>query len=79
MSNKLLLKFLTSTEGKYFSLTINDIKADENGNPLVTNEEVNSLMDIIIEKNVFLTQYGDLTGKKSAKIVSTNSTSVDLN
>ncbi|KYH34263.1 hypothetical protein CLTEP_18380 [Clostridium tepidiprofundi DSM 19306] len=79
MSNKLLLKFLTSTEGKYFSLTINDIKADENGNPLVTDEEVNSLMDTIIEKNIFLTKYGDLTGKKSAKIVSTNSTSVALN
>ena len=78
MGNKLMLKFLTSTEGKYFSLTVNDLKTDLDGNVEVTPEQVNSLMDTIIEKNIFVCKYGSITGKKEAKIVSTKSTSIDL-
>jgi len=78
MGNKLMLKFLTSTEGKYFSLTIDELKEKEDGTVDVSPEQVNSLMDTIIEKNIFVCKYGSITGKKEAKIVSTKSTSIDL-
>ena len=76
--NKLVMRFLTAIEGKYFTLTVDDIKADENGVPTVTETEVNSLMDLVIAKNIFATKSGDLTYKKDAKIVSTDTSSVQV-
>jgi DUF2922 family protein len=78
MDNKLMLKFLTATEGKYFSLTIDKLKQNEDGTVDVSPEQVNDLMKTIIEKNIFVCQYGDIVGKKEAKIVNTKSTSIDL-
>ena len=75
--HKLTMRFLTSTEGKYFTLTVDDIKADEPG-PIVTEAEVNALMDLVIAKNIFVSVNGSLTGKKDAKIITTDSSTVDV-
>ena len=76
--HKLVMRFLTATEGKYFTLTVDDIKADENDVPIVTEAEVNDLMDLVIGKNIFASANGNLTGKKDAKIVTTDTSSVDV-
>ena len=76
--HKLVMRFLTATEGKYFTLTVDDLKADENGVPSVTEAEVNALMDIVIAKNIFASSNGNLTGKKDAKIVTTDTNEVDV-
>ena len=46
------MRFLTATQGKYFTLTVDDLKADENGESAVTEVEVNDLMDLVIAKNI---------------------------
>jgi hypothetical protein len=76
--HKLVMRFLTATEGKYFTLTVDDIKADENGVPAVTEVQVNALMDLVIAKNIFVSSNGNLTGKKDAKIVTTDTNAVDV-
>ena len=76
--HKLVMRFLTATEGKYFTLSVDDLKADENGEPTVTEAQVNALMDLIIAKNIFASANGNLTGKKDAKIVTTDTSSVDV-
>ena len=70
------MKFLTETEGKYFTLTVDDIKSDENGVPTITELQVNSLMDLVIAKNVLATINGNLVGKKDAKVITTDSSTV---
>ncbi len=76
--HKLVMRFLTATEGKYFTLSVDDLKADENGVPTVTKAQVNALMDLVIAKNIFASANGNLTGKKDAKIVTTDTSSVDI-
>ncbi|MBU3111041.1 DUF2922 domain-containing protein [Clostridium lacusfryxellense] len=76
--HNLVLRFLTSIEGKYFTLTVDDIKADESGLPTVTKAEVNALMDLVITNNIFASANGNLTGKKDAKIVTTDTSIVDV-
>jgi hypothetical protein len=71
------MRFLTSVEGKYFTLTVDDIKADESG-ATITEAEVNTLMNLVIEKNIFATVNGNLTGKKDAKTVYTDSNVVEI-
>ena len=73
--HKLVMRFLTTIEGKYFTLSVDDIKSDENGDPTITEAEVNTLMDLVIAKNIFLSTSGDLIGKKDAKIVTTDTSS----
>ena len=70
--HKLVMRFLTTIEGKYFTLSVDDLKSDEEGAPTITQAEVNALMDLIIAKNIFLSTSGNLTGKKDAKIVTTD-------
>ena len=74
--HNLVMRFLTSIEGKYFSLTVDDIRADESGVPTVTQAEVNALMDLVITNNIFESANGSLTGKKDAKIVTTGTSAV---
>ena len=74
--HKLVMKFLTETEGKYFTLTVDDIQADENGVPTITELQVNSLMDLVIAKNIFATTNGNLVGKKDAKVITTDTSTV---
>ena len=76
--HKLVMRFLTVTEGKYFTLSVDDLKADENGEPTVTEAQVNALMDLVIAKNIFASANGNLTGKKDAKIITTDTISVDV-
>jgi len=72
------MRFLTATEGKYFTLTVDDVKSDENGEPSVTEAEVNALMDLVIAKDIFESANGNLTGKKDAKIVTTDTNIVEV-
>jgi hypothetical protein len=76
--HKLVMRFLTATEGKYFTLTVDDIKADENDVPSITEAQVNALMDLVIAKNIFASANGNLIGKKDAKIVTTDTSTVDV-
>ncbi|MBK5241908.1 DUF2922 domain-containing protein [Clostridium sp.] len=76
--HKLVMRFLTETEGKYFTLTVDDIKADGNGVPTITEAEVNALMDLVIAKNIFESANGNSIGKKDAKIVTTDTSIVDV-
>ncbi len=76
--HKLVMRFLTAAEGKYFTLTVDDLKADANGVPTVTDAEVNALMNLVIAKNIFASANGNLTGKKDAKIVTTDTNTVDV-
>ncbi|WP_258880816.1 DUF2922 domain-containing protein [Clostridium estertheticum] len=75
--NKLVMRFLTTIEGKYFTLSVDDIKADDKG-LTITEAEVNALMDLVIAKNIFLSTSGDLTGKKDAKIVTTDTNTIKV-
>jgi hypothetical protein len=74
--HKLVMRFLTETEGKYFTLTVDDIKADVDGNPTITEAEVNTLMDLVIAKNIFESANGNSIGKKDAKVVTTDTSIV---
>lgn len=79
MAHKLTLRFTTEEDGKYFSLSIDNIKQDENGQPTVTEVQVNNLMDLIIQKKIFASKTGELTGKKDAKIITTSSENFNIN
>jgi hypothetical protein len=74
--HKLVMRFLTETEGKYFTLTVDDIKADGDGVPTITEAEVNTLMDLVIAKNIFESANGNSIGKKDAKVVTTDTSIV---
>ncbi|MBK5240777.1 DUF2922 domain-containing protein [Clostridium sp.] len=76
--HKLVMRFLTETEGKYFTLTVDDIKADGDGVPTITESEVNALMDLIIAKNIFESANGNSIGKKDAKVVTTDTSIIDV-
>jgi len=70
------MRFLTNTEGKYFTLTVDDIKSDGTGAAIITDAEVNALMDLVIAKNIFISSNGNLIGKKDAKVVTTDTSIV---
>jgi hypothetical protein len=76
--NKLVMRFLTATEGKYFTLSVDDIKTDGDGVSIVSEAEVNALMDLVIANNIFESSNGNLVGKKDAKIVTTDTTTLDV-
>ena len=76
--HNLVMRFLTNTEGKYFTLTVDDIKADESGAPTVTAAQVNALMNLVISGNIFASADGNLTGKKDAKIVTTGTSIIAI-
>lgn len=78
MEHKLALKFTTEEEGKYFSMTIDKIKTDEKGDPAITEKDVSDLMDLIVQKKIFLTKNGALVGKKEAKILTSGSQKLDI-
>lgn len=78
MAHKLTMRFTTEQEGKYFSLSIDNIKEDENGKTAVTQADINAAMDLIIAKKIFVSKNGALVGKKDAKVVSTTSQEFDV-
>lgn len=58
--------------GKKTTFSITDV------NSAVTPAEVNSLMDTILNENIFSTSSGDLVSKASAAIVAKNVTEVAM-
>ncbi|WP_029699354.1 DUF2922 domain-containing protein [Clostridium sp. Ade.TY] len=54
------------------NLTIKEIRDD------LTNTEVNDLMDLIIEKNVFVTSGGSLVKKVKAEVITKEKTEMEL-
>ena len=71
MEYTLSMTFLTDT-GVKSTLSISDVRAD------ITKEEVNSLMDLILVKNVFQTKAGHFTRKESAQLSQKNVTKFEL-
>ena len=61
MEYSLNLTFICEN-GEKTSISIDGVKSD------LTKNEVNSLMDIIIEKNIFLTKNGALVKKSGAQL-----------
>lgn len=78
MAHKLTMRFTTQVEGKYFSLVVDNIKEDANGQPTLKQADVSALMDTIVQKKVFSNSEGLLIGRKDAKIVSSAEQSFDL-
>ena len=71
MEHTLSMTFLTDT-GVKSTLSINGVKED------ITKEEVNSLMDLIIVKNIFKTKAGHFTQKESAQLVAKTVTKFNI-
>jgi hypothetical protein len=73
------MRFTTEEDGKYFSLAIDNIKEDTNGQAVVTDTAINSLMDLVVQKKLFVSKTGALVGKKDAKILGSSEQSITLN
>ena len=71
MEYSLNMVFVTE-KGSKASLTISGVKA------AITKAEVDTLMDAIIAKNVFLTTTGALEKKESAQIVAKTVTKYEM-
>lgn len=72
MEYSLQMVFITETSEKT-SITISEVQSD------LTNTEVVSLMDTIIENNIFETKKGALVSKYSAQVVQRKVTKWELN
>lgn len=72
MEYSLQMVFITDT-GEKTSITISEVKAG------LTNSDVVTLMDTIIENNVFETKKGALISKYSAQVVQREVTKWELN
>ncbi|WP_407309948.1 DUF2922 domain-containing protein [Desulfosporosinus sp. SB140] len=64
-TNRVVKLIFTTAGGKTFSITIPDPKED------LDKAQAEAVMCTIIEKNVFLTSSGELTGKRNIKVVGT--------
>ncbi len=71
MEYSLSMTFVTET-GDKVSMTVSGVKSD------ISQAEVSTLMDTIIDKNVFLTKNGSLTAKYSAQLTQREVTKFDL-
>ena len=71
MDHTLSMTFLTDT-GVKSTLSITDVRDN------ITKEEVNSLMDLIIVKNIFKTKAGHFTHKESAQLVAKTVTKFNI-
>ena len=71
MEYSLNMVFVTE-KGSKASLTISGVKA------AITKAEVDTLMDTIIAKNIFLTTTGALASKDSAQLVAKTVTKYDI-
>jgi len=71
MEYTLSMVFLTETGAKS-SLSVSGVK------PAITQAEVDTLMDIIIAKNIFLPSTGVLVSKESAQLVAKTVTKYEL-
>ena len=71
MEYSLQMVFITEI-GEKSSLTISEVRPD------LTNEDVVTLMDAIIENNIFSTNKGDLVSKYSAQVVQRDVTKLEI-
>ncbi len=71
MEYVLTMNFITST-GSKSSMTISGVKSD------LTKEQISSLMDKIIEKNIFQTKSGTFSSKSGANVTERKITKYDL-
>jgi len=71
MEYTLSMVFLTETGAKS-SLSVSGVK------PAITQAEVDTLMDIIVAKNIFLPSTGALVSKESAQLVAKTVTKYEL-
>ncbi|MEA5022062.1 Protein of unknown function (DUF2922) [Desulfitobacterium sp. LBE] len=64
--NKTVLKLTFNTTGnKTFALSLDDPR------PGLTANEIEAAMDTMIQRNIFLSPSGELTGKRDIRIVGT--------
>ncbi|MGL5713771.1 DUF2922 domain-containing protein [Clostridium chrysemydis] len=68
---KLLMTFMTQY-GRKVSLFVTDPREN------ITEAEIKAVMDLIVEKNIFLPSGEDIVTAKDAKIVQTETTEFDL-
>ena len=71
LNRKLVMTFKT-TDDKKISLTVDNPRED------LSEEEVKTAMELIIEKNIFAPGGADLASLVSAKVVQTDTTNYDL-
>lgn len=71
MEYTLSMTFLTSS-GEKSTLNVSGVKTD------ITKEAINSLMDIIIAKDVFVTNSGNLVKKSGAQVTQRQVTKFDV-
>ncbi|WP_434509815.1 DUF2922 domain-containing protein [Desulfitobacterium sp. AusDCA] len=62
-TNKVLRLTFTTAGGKTYSITIPDPREDL--------QKAEAVMDTIIQKNIFLTSSGALTGKRDIRVIDT--------
>ena len=71
LNKKLVMTFKT-TDDKKVSLTVDNPRED------LSEEEVKTAIELIIEKNIFAPGGADLASLVSAKVVQTDTTNYDL-
>lgn len=64
-TNKVLRLTFTTAGGKTYSINIPDPKED------LQKAEAEAVMDTIIQKNIFFTSSGTLTGKRDIRVIDT--------
>ncbi|MDO5039778.1 DUF2922 domain-containing protein [Clostridium sp.] len=72
MIDRILVMGFKNELGKKVNLTIREVRDD------LTNTEVNDLMDLIIEKDVFITSGGALSEKVKAEVITKEITEMEL-
>lgn len=72
MINRMLVMGFKNELGKKVNLTVREVRDD------LTNTEVNDLMDLIIEKDVFITSGGALSEKVKAEVITKEITEMEL-
>ncbi|MCX8095826.1 MAG: DUF2922 domain-containing protein [Caldisericia bacterium] len=66
MDKQLVLVFNTETEGRSFIMRFSNPKDN------LTAQQIQNFMNWIIQQNIFLTRYGELTGIRDGGIVERN-------
>ena len=70
-TKKLIMSFLTSDDKKV-SLSVDNPRED------ILENEIKSVMDLVVEKNIFAPNGGDIVSVVDAKVVVTDTTEYDL-
>ena len=70
-TKKLIMSFLTSDDRKV-SLSFDNTRED------ITETEIKSAMDLVVEKNIFAPNAGNIVATVEAKVVVTDTTEYDL-